>query len=74
MEDVKHRVEAVSNRQFLCVSPDTKMQERIDINIANIQPALMLIDIVDFSEIKNGLSFVDSQVFFNFVFLFISHL
>jgi hypothetical protein len=50
------------------------MQVRIYVNIAYVEPTLMLIDIVNFSEIKNGLSFINSQIFLTFIFFLVFHL
>lgn len=42
------------------VSPNTIEQVRVDIDEGDVQPALVLIDVVYLSQVKNRLSFVDS--------------
>lgn len=60
MEYIEHRMEAVGRCQLWSMGPYSKEEIGVDINVTYVQPALMLINIVDFSQIKNCLSFVDS--------------
>jgi len=42
------------------MSPYTIEQVRVDIDEGDVQPTLVLIDVVYLSQVKNRLSFVDS--------------
>lgn len=50
----------MSGGQLGGVSPYTIEQVRVDIDEGDVQPALVLIDVVYLSQVKNRLSFVDS--------------
>ena len=60
MEYIEHWMEAVGRCQLRSMGSYSKEEIGVDINVTYIQPALMLINIVDFSQIKNCLSFVYS--------------
>ena len=60
MKNIEHGVQAMSGSQLGGVSPYTIEKVRVDIDEGDVQPALVLIDVVYLSQIKNSLSFVDS--------------
>jgi hypothetical protein len=60
VKNIEHGMQAMSGCQLGGVCPNTIEQVGVDIDEGDVQPALVLIDVVYLSQIKNCLSFVDS--------------
>ena len=60
VEDVKHGVEAVRHRQLLGVGPDAVKQVRVHVDVTDVEPGLVFVNIVYFLLVKYCLSFVNS--------------
>jgi len=69
VEYIEHRVQAMRQSQLWRMSPDAVKQVRVYINIADVKPWLVLINIFNLLLVKYGLPLVDPQVFFDLVLL-----
>jgi len=69
VEYIEHWVQAMRQSQLWRMSPDAVKQVRVYINIADVKPWLVLINIFNLLLVKYGLSLVDPQVFFDLVLL-----
>jgi hypothetical protein len=60
MKNIEHGMQAMCGGQLGGMSPYPIEQVGVDIDEGDVQPALVLIDVVYLSQVKNCLSFVDS--------------
>lgn len=58
----EHRVETVRKRHLVVVSPDAKLLKRIDIDEADVDPRLVVVDVVDLLLVIDDLVLVDLEV------------
>ena len=64
MEYVEHRVQAVGHCEVLVMGPDAVLYMAVDVYVADVDLALMLIDVVDLFLIIDYSPFVDLDVSF----------
>ena len=59
MEHVEQRMQTVRYRQFIKVSPDTELDKRGYLHIADVDLALVIVDEVDFNFVVNCFGLVN---------------
>ena len=59
IDTYKHGMNAVGKRELIIMSSNSKFGVWVDVNVADIDFALMIVNIINFSFVVSYLSFID---------------